>query len=102
MRARYPAFISLCISLLAISAACSDTVGPNQDITQPALPVAVKTVTLAPTEATLSTGGHVAIAATPLGVDGKPVTTPVKWSSSDPSVATVSDSGNVIAISPGS
>ncbi|HET7565348.1 MAG TPA: Ig-like domain-containing protein [Gemmatimonadaceae bacterium] len=101
MRARNPAFISLCVSLLAISAACSDTVGPNQDVLQPALPVAVKTVALTPTEATLSTGGHVAITATPLGANGKPVKTTVTWSSSDPKVATVSDSGQVAAVAPG-
>jgi uncharacterized protein YjdB len=41
------------------------------------------------------------ITATPTGKDGKPITAAIKWTSSDPKIVTVSDSGDVQAVAPG-
>ena len=101
MRAHHRVFISLCVSLLSISAACTDSVGPAQDVVPPSLPVAVQSLTVSPAHATLSTGAHVAITASPVDANGKPVSAPVKWVSSDTTIAAVSDSGDVLAVAPG-
>ncbi|HET7565347.1 MAG TPA: Ig-like domain-containing protein [Gemmatimonadaceae bacterium] len=67
----------------------------------PSLPVAVQSLTVSPAHATLSTGAHVAITASPVDANGKPVSAPVKWVSSDTTIAAVSDSGDVLAVAPG-
>ena len=101
MRARLPVLISFCASVLAISAACSDSANP---ITGPDGPVAfdpATSVVITPSQATLSAGSQVAMKVTSSDSSGKPVTGSVTWSSSDTTVAKVSSSGNVIAIAPG-
>jgi len=101
MRARLPVLISFCASVLAISAACSDSANP---ITGPDGPVALNpstSVVVSPNQATLAAGSHVALKVTSADSSGKPVTGSVTWSSSDTTVAKVSGNGDVVAVAPG-
>ena len=68
-------------------------------VTQEGIPVAVTGVTLSPTTATLTVGETVTLTATvaPEGATDKSVT----WSSSNTSVATVSNEGEVTAVAAG-
>jgi hypothetical protein len=101
MRARHQVLLSLCIPLFALSAACTDAVGP---VTIPGDPALLQSVTLSPAEATLTAGSHLAIHATPLRADGQPATAAesIVWASSNTKVATVSAGGDVMAVAPGS
>jgi len=74
MRARLPVLISFCASVLAISAACSDSANP---ITGPDGPVAfdpATSVVITPSQATLSAGSQVAMKVISSDSSGKPVT----------------------------
>ena len=62
----------------------------------------VETMELTPPTVSVRAGGTVTLAATPTGVDGNPVEGgPIVWSSSNVTIATVSSSGVVNALSPG-
>ena len=100
MRARLPVLISLCVSLFSLSTACSDPIRPNAQVIETP-PTAAQSVVLTPSEATLPAGTHLALTATSTNQSGQSVVLPVNWSTSDPKVATVSDSGTVMAIAPG-
>jgi len=102
MYARHTMLILLCVPVFALSSACVDAVSPASTPSNPNSPAAVvRTVTLSPSEATLATGAHLTVHATPIGADGNPATVPVLWSTSDSAVATVSPTGEVVAIAPG-
>lgn len=99
MRARHQVLLSLCIPLLTLSTACSDAAGP---LVSPSDAALLHSVTLAPAQATLAAGSHMAITATSVGPDGQATTSgSVQWSTSDAEVATVSGSGDVVAVAPG-
>ncbi|HET7565339.1 MAG TPA: hypothetical protein VFJ96_10115, partial [Gemmatimonadaceae bacterium] len=83
MRAHRHVLLSLCVSILSLSAACVDPAAPTTDAIQPPGSQSAQTVTLSPTQLTLSAGGHMVITATPTGKDGKPITAAIKWTSSD-------------------
>lgn len=62
----------------------------------------VTTVAVSPTSATLQPGGTRAFSATAYDQHGYPMSASFAWSSSNPSVATVSSSGTATAVAPGS
>ena len=65
------------------------------------LPAPVKNITIAPDSAALETGDLLPLSATVTDSANRPVSTPVYWSSSIDSVATVSQTGVVAARLPG-
>jgi serine/threonine-protein kinase len=76
--------------------------GVSVRITVTVVPEAVASVTISPPPAPLSAGASVQVAATPTSARGTALAgRPVRWSSSNESVATVSGTGVVTAIAPG-
>lgn len=65
------------------------------------LPPAVEAIRIAPDSAALETGDTLRLTATLTDSGGRPVSLPVSWSSSADSLATVSQSGVVLTLLPG-
>ncbi len=63
---------------------------------------AVRSIDLSPTQLRLAVGDSAVLTAVPLGPNGKPTSTPITFTSSAPSVATVSSTGRVAAVGVGS
>ena len=80
--------------LLAVLAACSDSVAP-----QPATPVASVVVT--PSMSSVPVGTQLTLEATPKAENGADLERPVTWSSEDEALATVSSAGLVTTLTPG-
>ena len=90
-----------------ITAAVDDAVGGNTSdaatITVTAGAVPVASVTVTPNPASVQVGGTVQLTATPENANGTPLPDrPVSWSTSAAAVATVSSSGLVTGLAPGS
>src|SRR5690242_21039179 len=97
MRARQSVLGSLCCSILAISAACSDAANPVLSLDGPVALQPVTSVVVTPSQATLPIGSSVSMKLSMGKANGQPVMGAVRWTSSDTTVATVSASGEVVA-----
>ena len=82
-----------------ITATSGGIIGTDTVIVTPA-PVA--SVTLSSPGTHLGVGATIQFSATPRDAQGQPLVRPVTWASSDSSIATVSPSGLVLGVSPGS
>lgn len=86
---------------VAVITATSEGLSASAGITVVRAPVA--TITVTPSSLTLATGQSGQLAATALDARGRPVAgATVAWTSSAPAIATVSTSGLVTAVAPGS
>jgi len=81
----------------------SSSAGLGQSAPPPPRRYALVTLLISPSQASLKPGGTLELAANGLGTDNQnhTVTTKITWTSSAPSVATVSSTGVVTAIAPG-
>ena len=91
---RLPGLTALLLAFVAL--ACSDSSDPAQPIE------AVASVSITPSQATLTVGATIALQATPRDGSGQPLEgRSVAWLSSNATVATISPNGLVTAVSPG-
>lgn len=108
MRARLTVLVSLCVSVLALSTACSNASSPADILTPPGDTLSspsssVVAIVVFPTQVKLQPGQDTALAVTAVDSTGNATTTPsLTWATSDSSVATVSSTGAVKAVGIGS
>lgn len=82
----------------------SKTPTPTITPTATATPIVVNAITVQPTNQVLFEGSDINMTATAIYSDGSQlplVTTSATWTSSDPQIATVSETGKVKAVNPG-
>jgi alpha-tubulin suppressor-like RCC1 family protein/uncharacterized protein YjdB len=82
-----------------VTASSGGIVGTDTVVVTPA-PVATISISLTGTH--VGVGATVQLSATPRDAQANPLLRPVQWSSSDPSIATISPSGLALGVSPGS
>ena len=87
----------LTLALLVVCGGC----GSSDNTTEPPQPVAVASVDVTPPSGSLEVGSTLQLTATPRDAQGFPLTRAISWSTSNPSVATVSTAGLVTAVAPG-
>ena len=94
-------FIGLILGLTAVLAGSSSAAA--QSLAQPTKRYTLVTLLISPSQASLKPGETTELAARGMGTDSQnhTVTTKIRWTSSAPSVATVSGTGVVTAIAPG-
>jgi hypothetical protein len=78
--------------MLVAAVACSDVLNPGEEVVD---------LQLTPGDVTLTVGSSAYLTATGLNAEGLPVDGDVTWTSSDPAVATISESGLATALAIG-
>ncbi|HEX5439057.1 MAG TPA: Ig-like domain-containing protein, partial [Gemmatimonadaceae bacterium] len=103
MRARHSVLLSLCVSLLALSAACKETISPGDAPPADTTP-AVVAVVIFPGKLALETGADTSLVVAAMDSTNHEIGAPppATWATSDSTVATVSAEGVVKAMAAGS
>ena len=92
---------AICVFALAASAACGSGGGESSGPPPPPTPAAVASVDVQPTTGTIDPGQTLQLTATPRDASGTALSRPVTWTTSSATIATVSTSGLVSAVTAG-